>query len=158
MRGRKPVPTAVRLLRGNPGKRPTNAHEPRPQPIAPPCPPELSPPARDEWHRVVAELVQLGLMTRLDRAALAAYCQAYALWADAIQAIQKYGPLLKSPNGYPQVSPYLAVANKQAELMIRIASEFGFTPASRSRLASGEPPPLPLFEAVEEDEEKSPRL
>lgn len=55
------------------------------------------------------------------------------------QAIQKYGPLVKSPNGYPLVSPYLAIANKQAEIMIPIGSEFGFTPASRSRIAV--PPP-----------------
>lgn len=88
-------------------------------------------------------------MTNLDRAALAAYCQAYAMWSDAIQAVQKFGPLVKSPNGYPQVSPYLAIANKQAEIMIRIASEFGFTPASRSRIAVGSPPALPLFESIE---------
>jgi len=36
-------------------------------------------------------------------------------------------------DGYPMQSPYLAIANRQAELMMRIASEFGFTPASRSR-------------------------
>jgi len=70
------------------------------------------------------------------------------IWSDTIQAIQKYGPLVKSPNGYPQVSPYLSIANKQAEIMIRIASEFGFTPASRSRISTGEPPPLPLFDAI----------
>ena len=70
------------------------------------------------------------------------------MWSDAIQAIQKYGPLVKSPNGYPQVSPYLAIANKQAEIMIRIASEFGFTPASRSRIATDQPPALPLFNAA----------
>jgi phage terminase small subunit len=27
---------------------------------------------------------------------------------------------------------YVAIANRQAEIMMRIASEFGFTPASRS--------------------------
>jgi hypothetical protein len=35
--------------------------------------------------------------------------------------------MVKSPTGYPIQSPYLAIANRQAELMIRIASEFGFT-------------------------------
>ena len=148
MRGRKPTPTRVKLLRGNPGHRPLNEGEPQPTPLAPACPPELSPAAKDEWNRIIAELVELGLMTRLDRAALAAYCQAYAMWSDAIQAVQKFGPLVKSPNGYPQVSPYLAIANKQAEIMIRIASEFGFTPASRSRIATGESPALPLFDTI----------
>lgn len=30
----------------------------------------------------------------------------------------------------------LAIANRQAEIMMRIASEFGFTPASRSRISA----------------------
>ncbi len=148
MRGRKPLPIRVKLNHGKPGSASTG----EPQHLAPTCPAELSQTAKDEWHRVVAELVQRGVVSNLDRAALAAYCQSYALWSDAIQAIQKYGPLVKSPNGYPQVSPYLAIANKQAEIMIRIASEFGFTPASRARIATGEPVPLPLFEAVERDQ------
>jgi len=152
MRGRKPIPTRVKLLLGNPGKRPLNESEPQPARLAPACPPELSQAAKDEWNRIIAELVELGLMTTLDRAALATYCQAHAMWLDAVQAIQKYGPLVKSPNGYPQVSPYFAIANKQAEIMIRIASEFGFTPASRSRISTGEPSPLPLFETLENDE------
>jgi phage terminase small subunit len=33
-------------------------------------------------------------------------------------------------------SPYLSHLNKQVEVMMRIASEFGFTPASRSRIFS----------------------
>jgi phage terminase small subunit len=44
--------------------------------------------------------------------------------------------MIKSPNGYPAQSPYLATVNRQAEIMMRIASEFGFTPASRSRIFS----------------------
>jgi hypothetical protein len=48
-------------------------------------------------------------------------------------------------------APYLAIANKQAEIMIRIASEFGFTPASRSRITTGGPPLLPLFESLDQD-------
>ena len=76
------------------------------------------------------------LLTNLDRAALAAYCGAYALWAEATEAIQKYGAMIKSPQGFPIQSPYLAIANRQAEIMMRIASEFGFTPASRSRIFS----------------------
>jgi len=51
-----------------------------------------------------------------------------------MEAIQKYGTMMKSPSGYPIQSPYVAIANKQAEIMMKIASEFGFTPASRGRL------------------------
>jgi len=63
----------------------------------------------------------LRIVTNLDRAALPAYCCAYALWAEANEAIQKYGMMIKSPSGFPVQSPYVAVANRQTEIMIRIA-------------------------------------
>ena len=50
------------------------------------------------------------------------------------------------PPGYPIQSPYVAIANRQAEIMMRIASEFGFTPASRSRIAVPKDPEPTLFE------------
>jgi len=126
-------------LTGNPGKRSLNQHEPRPEPALPECPPELSPAAQREWARLTAELSKLKLITNLDRGAIATYCGAYALWAEATEQVNKYGAMVKSPNGFPIQSPYLAIANKQAEIMMRIASEFGFTPASRSRISA--PPP-----------------
>src|SRR5262249_22001030 len=43
MRGRRPKPTRLKVITGNPGKRPLNEHEPRPEPQIPPCPSELSP-------------------------------------------------------------------------------------------------------------------
>lgn len=136
MRGRKPKPTKLKVLTGNPGKRPLNHHEPRPEPAVPDCPPELSETAQREWQRLVGELSKLNLLTHLDRAALAAYCNAYAMWVEAIEAIQKYGSMVKSPSGFPIQSPYVAIANRQAELMLRISAEFGFTPASRGRIAA----------------------
>ena len=48
--------------------------------------------------------------------------------------------MVKSPNGSPVQSPYIAIANRQAEIMLRIAAEFGFTLASRCRIASPPPP------------------
>jgi P27 family predicted phage terminase small subunit len=135
MRGRRPTPTRMKVLTGNPGKRALNKSEPRPDPVVPACPPELGPGAQREWNRLVGDLSKLNLITSLDRAALATYCGAYALWAEATEAIQKFGTMVKSPNGFPMQSPYIAIANRQAEIMMRIASEFGFTPASRSRIS-----------------------
>jgi len=146
MRGRRPKPTRIKALSGNPGKRPFNPHEPRPEPALPDCPAVLSPLARLEWERLSAELSKLNLVTHLDRGALATYCAAYALWAEAMEQIQKYGTIVKSPTGYPIQSPYLAIANRQAEIMIRVASEFGFTPASRSRISAPSTDHLPLLE------------
>ena len=134
MRGRKPTPTRLKIIAGNPGKRPLNQHEPRPELAIPDCPVALGPVARAEWDRLAQELSSLRLLTNLDRAALASYCGAYALWVEAMEAIQKYGAMVKSPSGYPIQSPYVAIANRQSELMMRFATEFGFTPASRSRI------------------------
>ena len=33
-------------------------------------------------------------------------------------------------------SPYIALANRRAEIMMRVASEFGFAPASLSRIGA----------------------
>ena len=156
MRGRRPKPTRIKALTGNPGKRPLNPHEPRPVPALPECPAELSPLARQEWMRLTAELAKLNLITHLDRGALATYCGAYALWAEAMGQIQKFGTMVKSPTGYPIQSPYLAIANRQAELMMRIASEFGFTPASRSRISAPPPDQLPLLDLTVDEYEEEP--
>ena len=101
--------------------------------------------------RLTAELAKLNLVTHLDRGALATYCGAYALWAEAMEQIQKYGTMMKSPTGYPVQSPYLAIANRQAEIMLRVASEFGFTPASRSRISAPPPDQLPLLDLTFDD-------
>jgi P27 family predicted phage terminase small subunit len=155
MRGRRPKPTRLKLLTGNPGKRPLNADEPKPEAAIPECPVELGPVARREWDRMAAELAPLRILTQLDRAALAAYCGAYAMWAEATESIQKYGTMVKSPTGYPVQSPYVSIANRQAEIMMRIASEFGFTPASRSRISTPASKEESLFDLFNQQDGKS---
>jgi P27 family predicted phage terminase small subunit len=115
-------------------------------------PPELPPLAREEWNRIVGELTALGVLSKFDRGALAVYCGAYALWAEAMEAVQKFGSMIKSPNGYPVQSPYLATLNRQADTMMRIACEFGFTPAARSRNFSYTKANSMLLEYEEESE------
>jgi P27 family predicted phage terminase small subunit len=149
MRGRRPKPTRLKMLTGNPGRRPLNINEPKPEAVVPECPVELGPVARREWDRLAGELAPLRLLTNLDRAALAAYCGAYGMWAEATEAIQKFGTMVKSPSGYPVQSPYVSIANRQAEIMMRIASEFGFTPASRSRISTPSADERTLFDIIE---------
>jgi P27 family predicted phage terminase small subunit len=149
MRGRRPKPTRLKVLTGNPGRRPLNVHEPKPEPVVPECPIELGPVARREWDRLAGVLAPLRILTNLDRAALAAYCGAYGMWAEATEAIQKFGTMVKSPSGYPVQSPYVSIANRQAEIMMRIASEFGFTPASRSRISTPTENERTLFDVID---------
>jgi P27 family predicted phage terminase small subunit len=116
------------------------------------CPVELGLAARQEWDRIVPLLAADDRITALDQGLLAIYCSAYAGWLEATTALQTYGTMMKSPNGYPIQSPYVSIASKQAEIMIRIAAEFGFTPASRMRLPndSRENPLFLEFRSIEE--------
>jgi P27 family predicted phage terminase small subunit len=125
----------LRLLEGNPGHRPLNKNEPKPQPATPRCPRHLSAEAKSEWRRVTPLLSTLGLLSRIDRAALSMYCEAWGRWVEAEEALKKYGVMVKSPNGFPMQSPYLAVANKAMEQMRGLLTEFGMSPASRTRLS-----------------------
>jgi P27 family predicted phage terminase small subunit len=133
--GRKPLPTSLKLLRGNPGKRPLNHNEPKPTTRLPRAPDHLSVEAKKEWRRAGRFLLTLGLISDLDLAAFAAYCTAYGRWVEAEDALKTYGVMIKSPNGFPVQSPYLGVANKAMEQMRSLLSEFGMSPASRTRVA-----------------------
>ena len=59
-RGRKPTPTALKVLEGNPGKRKLNDNEPRPEKKAPSCPKWLEPEAKKEWRRLAKKMEQMG--------------------------------------------------------------------------------------------------
>ena len=119
------------------------------------CPLELGPMARQEWDRIVSELTSKGVLSSFDRGPLAVYCNAYAQYFEAMEEVQKYGAMIKSPNGYPTQSPYLATVNRQAEIMLRVASEFGFTPASRSRIFSYAKSNSMLLENVDKSDDGS---
>jgi P27 family predicted phage terminase small subunit len=132
--GPAPKPTALKRLAGNPGKRPLNEAEPQFAAAAPTCPRHLSHAARTEWHRVVHALVDAGVVTQIDRAVLAAYCQAYGRWVEAERALADGGLTTQTPNGYPVQSVHLQIANKALEQMHRFACELGMTPAARTRV------------------------
>ena len=76
-RGPKPRPAHLKLLRGNPGKRPVNTREPKPKTKIPTCPTHLGAIARKEWKRITVQLDAVGLLTELDRTGVAGYCTAY---------------------------------------------------------------------------------
>jgi P27 family predicted phage terminase small subunit len=137
--GRKPKPTHLKLVQGTMRKSRRNDREPKPGPGLPPCPDHLTEAAQTEWRRVAPLLAECGLLTTLDRAALAAYCQAWGRWVEAEQMIAAHGTLVRSPQGYPVASPYLRIAAVAMRQMHSLLAEFGMTPSARSRIAAGEP-------------------
>ncbi|MBC7981964.1 phage terminase small subunit P27 family [Candidatus Parcubacteria bacterium] len=133
-RGRKPKPTAVKQFEGNPGKRPLNTNEPKPDSKSAKCPTWLDIEAKKEWKRMCKQLEHLGILTEIDMAAYAGYCQAYARWKEAEEFITKHGLIVKTPSGYWQQVPQVSIAQTYLKIMNKFCEQFGLTPSSRSRI------------------------
>lgn len=137
-RGRKPKPSAVKKLEGNPGGRPLNEKEPAPKKKAPACPKWLDAEARKEWRRLAKVLEEMGVLTQLDMGVFATYCNAYARWKEADEFISQHGTVIKTPSGYVQQLPQVSIAQTYAKLMNRCAEQMGLTPSSRSRIIAAD--------------------
>jgi len=140
--GRKPQPTKLKIIRGNPGGRKLNKNEPE-LPSSNPTPPNfLSAEAVVEWGRVVGYLSSSGLLTEIDRGALATYCQLYGRWEQAEMALASLaktdpinrGLVIETTNGNAIQNPLVGIANKAAADLNRYCLEFGMTPSARSRV------------------------
>ncbi len=128
-------PTALKLIKGNPGKQALPKHEVKPRPVAPECPEWLEPEAKAEWERMVPKLTRLGLLTEVDGTALAGYCQAYARWSQAEQAIAVNGMTAEAQSGWKQQAAEVAIALKYMDKVKAWCAEFGLTPSARARMA-----------------------
>ena len=137
-KGRKPTPTAIKELEGNPGHRPLNEQEPKPSKKAPPCPKWLEPEAKKEWRRLAKQMESEGVLTDIDMAAFASYCQAYARWKEAEEFLTQHGTVVQTPSGYWQQLPQVSIAQTYNKIMTKIATEFGLTPSSRSRIVAND--------------------
>lgn len=144
-RGPPPEPTRLKVLKGNPGKRPVNPREPEPRPDVPRCPQWLGPEAKAVWKRLVPELKHMRVLSYVDGDALAAYCQTYARWRAAEEFIGKHGEVytLRDEQGRVrcmQQFPQVAIARQLLQILRSYQQEFGMTPAARSRVVvPGEP-------------------
>lgn len=146
MKGRKPKPTALKVLQGNPGKRPINAKEPTPPPLAEslalPVELEGNEIAQREWKRLAPMLQLCRQVTEADLSALLAVCLEWARYLDATRKVRELGMVVKAPSGYPIVNPYLSIATKALAGCNKLWPELGLTPSSRSRVqTAGKPAP-----------------
>lgn len=149
--GRPPIPTQLKVVSGTLRKHRLR-NEVQPEAEIPPCPAHLSAEAKKEWRSISRQLLTLGLLTRIDKAALAGYCQAWGNWVEATAELQK-GKVITAPSGYPMLSPWWSIANKANEQMRVYLTEFGLTPASRSRINAAPPK-----KGTDEKEERKRRL
>lgn len=152
-RGPLPKPAALKLLEGNPGKRALDlAGGINPQIEVPSAPRHLGKAAAKEWKRITPLLQELGLISGLDRAALALYCQAAGRLdeletafegevrrlmeeqqLDYPQAVYRasYG---LTPNGYAQQSVIVQLIRSHREQVHKYLGHFGLSPSARGRV------------------------
>lgn len=137
MAGRRPLPSNVHVLRGNPGKRRRNPAEPRPAQRLPDCPAVLSETARAEWPGVVALIAEVKEDKAVNVLALSQLCEALADFRAAGTAVAEHGLTYVTETGQIKANPAVRL-RADADRRIRAwLVEFGLTPAARSRLTGG---------------------
>lgn len=154
MSGPPKKPTNLKLLQGTFRKDRAVTNEPKPESEIPSVPTHLSDEAKVEWGRISEKLLNLGLLTSIDRAALAAYCQCYSDWIEASRFCattkdgqdrkviktgekikqDKDGKVIERSGGNLVENPYFSIQKRSLELMHKFLTEFGMTPASRTRI------------------------
>ncbi len=139
--GRKPKPTELKILEGNPGKRALNNKEPKPEVVIPDCPQHLKGVARTEWNRLAKELHALKIITKIDRAALAVCCTAWADYVKACKKLEKEGEVITSEKGGLYQNPWVAIKKRSMDQVQKFYAEFGMTPSSRSHIKVKTPNP-----------------
>lgn len=143
----------LKLITGNPGKRPLNlADGVNPEVAVPTAPQHLTREAKKEWKRISAELVELGLISRIDRAALSLYCQAWghlellerSLNASINAAVDdgKDGArafYFVTDKGYQAQTVTVQLINTLRGQVHTYLKAFGMDPSSRSRVTPSSP-------------------
>lgn len=136
MKGRKPVPSALKLLRGNPGKRALPENEPV-APAGEALPPEwLGKYGLAHWREIAPMLQSARVLTVMDAQALGDMCLAYQKWREAMDTEARHGAYTKAQSGFPILAPWVTEGEKQRGIWRRMMAEFGMTPSSRSRVTA----------------------
>lgn len=133
--GRRAKPTALKLVEGNPGKRPLNTKEPTPKNMLAKkdAPKTMGMVGKIIWVKVLKEAPD-GMLSSLDFAELERFCNAYEYYNSAKDKVDTIGLVVMLPNGTEVPNAFLQVMNKQGEIMSSAASKLGLTPADRQRL------------------------
>jgi len=139
--GRRKQPTALTVLRGNPGKR-RLAPETEPAFAAldaswdrPPAELAGDTRARREWRRLVPLLRDCGVVTQGDRAALVALCLEWSAYLEARAFLRRASRSEKGRPASVDVPGRTQVADRALSQCHRLWHELGLTPAGRAKVA-----------------------
>jgi P27 family predicted phage terminase small subunit len=131
-RGRKPKPTALKVLHGDRKDR-INHAEPAPAEAAVPPPEDLSDDARAVWDRLAPDLIRVGVLTSWDVDAFVICCEALARYRQATKLVNGSALLVQGPSGLVK-NPALQVQREAESTFAQYAARFGLTPSDRSQL------------------------
>lgn len=138
--GRTPKPAHLKLMTGRAPGKDAAGRDVNPGPAFKRLPPEapawLSDEARAEWERVVPGLSRLDLLKPEDRAALAAYCEAWATFREATETVQREGLTFEAKQG-TLPHPAVGIARAAGRELRAWAGHFGLTPSTEQQLARG---------------------
>lgn len=152
MVGRKPLPAAIKAINGRSPGRDSGGRliqpEPQAKPGPPPAPDELQGKAREAWASFIADMDGMGVITHADRVALITLCQAWAEMQDAQKHIEDEGVVIQFPNGVPGANPYCKIREQAKLTVMKLLTEFGLTPSSRSRVKIAPPEEEDEFEEL----------
>ena len=132
-RGPAPTPKKILASRGS-WRADLGGPEPQPQPGIPPAPSCLGEAAREEWEYITKLIDGMGLAATIDRALLTTWCEA---WGDYVEAL-KIAREEKMPKSFKSGS----LRNKMAlaDQLLKLAGQFGCSPAARARLKAPDKP------------------
>lgn len=125
------MPTEVAVLRGVRSSR-INTERAEPRDAAPLMPEGLSDGAREEWSRILPDLLVMRSAKSVDAAALAAYCESVAVFYRLSTSVDIDGPILDDATEYARRNPALTAFFEASREIRAWAREFGFTPSART--------------------------
>ena len=141
MGGRPRLPTAVKKLKGTLQPCRTNPEEPTLEPAVPEIDlAHLSPTAQKIWPQLSAILLNMGVLTEADGLALTAMAEAFADMMDCKKLVLEQGRLLYMENANGNITiranPLVGQAADAERRFWMWATQFGLTPASRSKVSA----------------------
>jgi|CXWL01.1.fsa_nt_gi P27 family predicted phage terminase small subunit len=143
---RRRTPTQIRLVTGNPSKRPLPKGEPKPQSGAPPLPLHIgkNKTAAGEWRRIcgLTQLKNANVLTIADGPMLEATVSAYATFRKANDEITKHGFTYESVGQSGGIMhrqrPEVAIAADAWRRYVGGLTHFGLSPATRSKVQTND--------------------
>ena len=138
-KGPPPTPTKLKILRGNPGRRPLNKAEPEPPPGEPGQPTFLDREAKAMWRRLVKQLGGMGILAVVDRERIAGCCYWWSRFVQLQAEVKKQGDLPVSAGKHVK-NPRVEMMRDAYKLFAAEASILGIGPAARSRIVVDKKP------------------